>query len=191
MPAGLGLDYTLPPLPTHCGYSKIMGRCTGSTRIRMTALSQRARRSLLAIIWIGVGGMLFSKGLRYAGVWPEVWSAEDLVTLTPAQAWWALALALLIGLLKGLTVFRKAAARATADILADGALAPFWRVFRPRMLLLIVLMIAAGLAVRLLPYDAHLKAWIVAIVYPGIGLALMIGGLLLMRDPRVAGAALK
>ena len=39
-------------------------------------------------------------------------------------------------------------------------------------------MVGAGLALRLAPYDADVKAWIVGILYPAIGVALIIGGLL-------------
>jgi hypothetical protein len=37
-------------------------------------------------------------------------------------------------------------------------------------------MVGAGLALRLAPYDPTVKAWVVGILYPAIGLALIIGG---------------
>jgi hypothetical protein len=49
-------------------------------------------------------------------------------------------------------------------------------VFSPFMILLVALMVALGLTLRFAPYDDTIRAWVVGILYPGIGIALMIGG---------------
>jgi len=40
------------------------------------------------------------------------------------------------------------------------------------------LMIVLGVTLRTAEYDATVKAWTIGILYPGIGVALLIGGLL-------------
>jgi hypothetical protein len=102
----------------------------------------------------------------------------DFTPLSGNQTWLALGLALVLGLGKGFTMLRKGARRAARQIEDRGERAPIWTVFSPFMVLLVALMIAAGLAIRLTPYDKDVKGWVVAILYPAIGLALMIGGLL-------------
>jgi hypothetical protein len=52
------------------------------------------------------------------------------------------------------------------------------------MIALVLLMVGAGLALRHSPYDPRVKAWLVGILYPGIGVALIVGGLLALTvDP--------
>jgi hypothetical protein len=90
----------------------------------------------------------------------------------------ALGIALVLGLAKGFTLLKKGARRAAKQIVNRGENAPFWTVFSPYMILLVLLMVGAGLAIRLSPYNPTVKGWVVGALYPAIGLALMIGGVL-------------
>ena len=143
-------------------------------------MSQHGRRMLVCILWMAVGLMLIWRGLPYAG-----FRADPAITaLHGNQRWIALLAGLVLGLGKGFTMLRKGARRAAAQIVSQGEQAPFWTILSPFMILLIAIMIGAGLALRLAPYDPGVKAWIVGILYPGIGVALIIGGwLALSVDP--------
>ena len=135
-------------------------------------MSQHGRRMLVCILWIGVGLMLIWRGLPYAG-----FRADPAITaLHGNQRWIALLAGLVLGLGKGFTMLRKGARRAAAQIVSKGEHAPFWTILSPFMILLIAIMIGAGLALRLAPYDPGVKAWVIGILYPGIGVALIIGG---------------
>jgi len=135
-------------------------------------MSQSGRRMVVCVLWIAVGLMLIWRGLPYAGFR----SSPDVTALHGDQRWIALLAGLILGIGKGFTMLRKGARRAAAQIVSRGEQAPVWTVFSPFMILLVALMVAAGLALRLAPYDAGVKAWVVGILYPGIGVALIIGG---------------
>ena len=79
------------------------------------------------------------------------------------------------------TVPPTGARRAVTHIVRQGEQAPAWNVFSPVMYLLVLVMVGAGLALRLAPYDAVVKAWVVGILYPAVGVALLIGGQLVRR----------
>lgn len=138
----------------------------------MTAWSRSSRLRLLAALWMAIGTTLVARGLPYAGLVP----ADGVDGLSGRAGAAALALAAALGILKGVTVMRHAGLRAAARIDRQAERAPPWTILSARMLLLVALMVASGLALRLLPYDPQLKAWIVAVVYPGVGVALLVGG---------------
>ncbi len=140
----------------------------------MTGMSQQGRRWVVAVVWVAVGIMLIVRGLPYAGLR----HVDGVVALTGQDTWVALAFAAALGIGKGFTFLKKGARRAAAQIVAKGEHAPFWTVFSPYMILLVAIMVGAGLALRLAPYDPLVKAWVIGILYPGIGIALIIGGLL-------------
>ena len=143
-------------------------------------MSQRGRRQVVCVLWIAVGLLLIWRGLPYVGLVAD----ERISGLHDGQRWIALLAALVVGLGKGFTMLRKGARRAVAQIVSKGERAPAWTVFSPFMIVLVALMIGAGLALRLAPYDPQVKAWVVGILYPGIGVALIIGGwLALSVDP--------
>jgi len=145
-------------------------------------MSQQGRRLVVCLVWFAVGLLLIWRGLPYAGLRELAAGATpDFQPLTGNDTWIALGIGALLGLGKGLTALKKGARRAVSGIVARGERAPFWTVFSPAMLLLVGLMVGAGLALRLSPYDPAIKGWIIAILYPGIGLALMIGGLMALR----------
>jgi hypothetical protein len=121
---------------------------------------------------MAVGLLLIWRGLPYAGLR----STPDIVSLSGAQTWIALACGVVLGVGKGMTALRKGARRAATQIVARGEDAPAWTVFSPFMILLVGLMVGLGLTLRLAPYDATIKAWVIGILYPGIGVALLIGG---------------
>jgi len=138
-------------------------------------MSQQGRRTVVAVVWIAVGLMLIWRGLPYVGLR----EADGITRLEDGtDRWMALGFGLVLGIGKGFSMLRKGARRAAAQIVSKGELAPAWTVFSPFMILLVGLMIGAGLTLRLAPYDAGVKAWVVGILYPGIGVALIIGGLL-------------
>ena len=139
-------------------------------------MSQKARRAVVCVVWFAVGVMLVVRGLPYLGL--RTTEAQGFTPLSGNDTWIALAIAVVVGLGKGLTVLRKGARRAARQIVDRGETASVWTVFSPYMIVLVVLMIGAGLVIRLAPYDPVVKGWVVGILYPGIGLALMIGGLL-------------
>jgi len=135
-------------------------------------MSVNGRRNLVCLVWTLVGVMLVWRGLPYAGVR----TSPDVQGLTGSSSWIALGIAAVVGVGKGMTALRKGARRAATHIERQGAQAPFWNVFSPVMYLLVAVMIAAGMALRLAPYDAVVKAWAVGILYPAVGVALVIGG---------------
>ncbi len=140
-------------------------------------LTLGARRAVVAVIWVAVGLLLFVRGLPYAGLIDD----PDIVGLSGSQTWIALAAGVLVGVAKGFTALRKGARRAVRHLVNSGERAPIWSVFSLGMILLVGLMVGAGLTLRLAPYDPEIKAWIVGILYPGIGVALVIGGWLATR----------
>jgi hypothetical protein len=141
-------------------------------------MSRQARRWVVCVVWVAVGLLLIWRGLPYAGLRDSGTAAPDFDPLTGNERWIALAAALVLGLGKGFTALRKGARRAATQIERRGERAPVWTVFSPFMILLVGLMIGAGLALRLTPYDPNVKGWLIGILYPAIGLALIIGGLL-------------
>ena len=141
-------------------------------------MSQQARRMVVCVVWFAVGVLLVWRGLPYAGLRESDAATRDFTPLAGSQVWIASAAALVVGLGKGFTMLRKGARRAARQIADKGEQAPIWTVFSPFMILLVGLMIGAGLALRLAPYDGVVKGWLIGILYPAIGLALMIGGLL-------------
>lgn len=137
-------------------------------------MSVNGRRNVVAVIWVAVGVLLFWRGMPYLGLSED----PDIVGLTGSDTWIALAIAVVVGVGKGMTALRKAARRLARRIEDQGEQAPAWKIFPPVMFLLVGLMIAAGLALRLAPYDDGVKAWVVGSLYPAIALALVIGGVL-------------
>jgi hypothetical protein len=135
-------------------------------------MSQQGRRGVVCVVWMAVGVLLIWRGLPYTGLR----QVAGVQALSGAQTWIALACGLVLGFGKGFTALRKGARRAAAQIVSRGEDAPAWSVFSPFMIVLVALMVGLGLALRLLPYDDTIKAWVVGILYPGIGIALLIGG---------------
>lgn len=147
-------------------------------RMGVSDMSQQGRRTVVAVIWIAVGVFLIWRGLPYAGFRTD---PDVVVSLSGGERWAALGFGLLLGIGKGFTALRKAARRVATRIETQGEHAPAWKVFSPITFLLVALMIGAGLALRKGSYDADVKAWVIGILYPGIGVALIIGGLLARR----------
>ena len=132
-----------------------------------------------------MGVLLFWRGLPYAGLRAD----PDIVGLDGANTWIALGIGLVLGIGKGLTALRKGARRAVTHIEAQGEVAPWWNVFSVKMFLLVGLMVGAGLLLRFAPYDETVKAWVVGALYPGIGVALVIGGALVRKVDALPPAA--
>ena len=135
-------------------------------------MSIQARRNVVFLVWAAVGVMLIWRGLPYTGLR----EAPDVVGLEGNDRWIALAAAVVVGVGKGFTALRKGARRAVTHIESKGEQAALWSVFSPVMVLLVALMVGAGLALRHGAYEDGIKAWVVGILYPAIGLALFIGG---------------
>jgi len=142
-------------------------------------MTVNGRRNVVCFVWTSVGLMLLWRGLPYAGLREDA----DIVGLSGTSTWIALGVALVVGIAKGMTALRKGARRAATHIVGQGEHAPWWNVFSPLMYLLVAIMVAAGMALRLAPYDARAKAWVVGILYPAIGIALVLGGQLVRRVP--------
>ena len=140
-------------------------------------MSTTARRSIVSLVWTAVGLLLIWRGLPYAGLR----AAPEVKGLAGAETWAALAIAVVIGIGKGMSALRKAARRAATRIERQGEAAPWGKVFSPVMFLLVAIMVAAGLGLRHAPYDAGVKAWVIGILYPAVGLALLIGGWIVRR----------
>ncbi|MFT7462838.1 MAG: hypothetical protein ACI9EF_001180 [Pseudohongiellaceae bacterium] len=145
-------------------------------------MSIAARRGLVCVLWFAVGIMLIYRGLPYTGLIDN----PDIVGLSGNDSWIALAASIVIGIGKGFSALKKGARRAVTQIVSKGESAPPWTIFSPLMYLLVAIMIGAGLALRNGDYDANTKAWVVGILYPAIGVALMIGGLLALRVKPIA-----
>ena len=146
-------------------------------------MSQQGRRRVVCVVWFAVGLMLIWRGLPYAGLRDPGPEPLDFHPLAGNASWIALACGVILGLGKGFTMLKKGARRAARQIVDRGESAPIWSVFSLFMILLVALMITAGIALRKAPYDPDVKAWVVGILYPGIGVALMIGGVLALSVP--------
>jgi hypothetical protein len=133
---------------------------------------------VVCVVWFAVGVMLMVRAFPYLGFRASDPATRDFDPLTGSHVWMALGIALVLGLAKGFTLLKKGARRAARQIVNRGENAPFWTVFSPYMILLVLLMVGAGLAIRLSPYNPTVKGWVVGALYPAIGLALMIGGVL-------------
>lgn len=142
-------------------------------------MSIQGRRNVVFVVWAAVGVMLVWRGLPYTG-FREV---ADVTSLQGDSRWIAVAAAVVLGFGKGFSALKKGARRAVTHIESKGPEAPMWTVFSPVMILLVAIMVAFGLTLRYAPYDAEVKAWIVGILYPAIGLALVVGGLLARTVP--------
>jgi len=142
-------------------------------------MSVQGRRNVVFVVWAAVGVMLIWRGLPYTGFRDHF----EVTALQGNDRWIALGAALIVGIGKGFTALKKGARRAVTHIEKQGAQAPWWSVFSRVMILLVAIMVGAGLALRFAPYDAGVKAWIVGILYPAIGLSLIIGGLLARTVP--------
>ncbi len=145
-------------------------------------MTRMQRRWLVCVLWVAIGLLLIWRGLPYAGFRAE----EGIVALSGLDRYYALGLAFVVGVGKGFTALRKGARRIAGSIERAGERAPAWSVFSPFMIVLVALMIGAGLALRLSPYDPVVKAWIVGVLYPAIGLALIIGGRLVLHAQPLA-----
>lgn len=158
-------------------------------------MSIQGRRAIVCVVWIAVGLLLIWRGLPYAGLRDDADVAAALGehVLSGNDRWIALGLGILVGIGKGMSALKKGARRAVRHIVDKGETASPFTVFSPSMVLLVLLMVAAGLAIRLAPYDPAIKAWLVGILYPGIGVALIIGGLLALKveplPPKTPAAA--
>jgi len=137
-------------------------------------MSIQGRRLVVCVVWFAVGLMLIWRGLPYLGLR----DVEGVTGLQPPNTWYALAGAVILGIGKGMSALKKGARRAVTHIVKQGETAPAWSVFSPVMFLLVAIMVAAGLSLRLGLEDSEMKSWIIGILYPGVGIALMIGGLL-------------
>ncbi|MDG2149883.1 MAG: hypothetical protein P8N09_10195 [Planctomycetota bacterium] len=149
-------------------------------------MSIQGRRNVVFVVWAAVGVLLIWRGLLYTGFREET---VDVTALHGNDRWIALGAALIVGIGKGFSALKKGARRAVTHIEKQGPQAPMWSVFSPVMILLVAIMVGAGLALRFAPYDAGVKAWIVGILYPAIGLSLIIGGLLARSVPPLEAKA--
>ncbi|MHC4409359.1 MAG: hypothetical protein ACYS0E_00425 [Planctomycetota bacterium] len=144
-----------------------------------------ARRSLVSFVWTIVGLFLIWRGLPYAGLR----DVPEVVGLAGSHTWVALAIAVLVGIGKGMSALRKAARRAVTHITRQGERAPWWNLFSPLMYVLVAIMVTVGIGLRQAPYDAGVKAWVIGILYPAVGVALVIGGQLVRRVEPVGASA--
>jgi hypothetical protein len=127
-------------------------------------VTQRQHLRHAALVWILVGTMLCVRGL--------MWLLDDpryhrwLVVLLP--------LAMLIGILKGGTVLKRAAQRIIARIGLLAARTPIWQLYSPATYLMILGMMALGFASRLAGVHWHFIGT-VGFLYVTVGIALISG----------------
>lgn len=133
-------------------------------------MTRTGRLRLLAGVWAGAGVLLVLRGMPYLGL-----VAGDVPSIPSSQRMAAAFAAVVVALVHGFAPLRKAGLRARARILADPAEAPARTVFPPSSLALVLGMVALGAVLRLAPYPDPLKAWVVGVLYPGIGASLWIG----------------
>jgi hypothetical protein len=128
------------------------------------ALKQRSVILLSGMIWF-IGGMsLMWIGLNLLAKNSSHWVDESGVVLV-------IALALLIGALKGKFVMRKAAAKMIARVETFGKHVPFFKAFGARYLILIAVMMSLGILLRF--FDPFIRG----VVDTAVGAALIQGAL--------------
>ena len=127
--------------------------------------------SIYGALWLLASLLLGWRALPYLGFIAD----SAIQPLPPKQVPMALAMASVLGVLKGMTVFRKVVTRIfNTDAVMQEAQGPA-RIFGLKTIILIGFMMLLGLAIRHVPYPAVLKAWLVSIIYPGVSIALLIG----------------
>ncbi|MGC6415672.1 MAG: hypothetical protein ACON3Z_01000 [Bradymonadia bacterium] len=125
---------------------------------------------------------------KYAFIYASTWLVAALVLglralpflsetspMTGAEVVTALSIAGILGVLKGLTVIRRAAHQALSRLQQPGSEQPLLRLFPPRTCLLIGMMMTTGIALRNAHYAPLLKSWLIAVIYPAVSLALLLG----------------
>ena len=139
-------------------------------------MSLNARCTIYGTLWICAAITLAWRALPYLGLEEQsmIQGLED--SMRP----YALACALGIGLMKGLTVLKKAARRAISRMKRYGDQAPLKTIFDLKTFATIIGMVTLGVIVRTAHYPAEVKAWVVSIVYPGVALGLSIGSIKLL-----------
>jgi len=142
-----------------------------------TDMTVRSRRYVYAALWFSASIILLCRSLPFLG-----WVQDE--TVHPLQAddvYLALCAAVAIGWFKGVTILRRSADRALFRFTAAGDRAPFNTVFSVSIVALIAFMMGLGTIIRLAPYAAEVKAWVVGIIYPAVALGLFLGGVHLVR----------
>lgn len=153
----------------------------------MFKLSHTAMIVISGIIWLGIGCMLLSLGLNFI---VESFLKDNLATmkrpildlLSPLvggvepAAIMLIAIALLIGFMKGKFVFKKTVGRTVARICALPNPAPFIQIYPKSYYFLLALMFFLGFVVRFFPLDVRGAVDVV------IGCALINGSMLYFRQ---------
>ena len=138
--------------------------------------------STYGALWLLASLLLGWRALPYLGFVTD----STIQPLLAKQVPMALAMASVLGVMKGMTVFRKVVTRIfNTNSVIQGAQGPT-RIFGLKTIILIGFMMLLGLAIRHLPYPAVLKAWLVSIIYPGVSIALLMGvGFMLAAKKRI------
>jgi hypothetical protein len=145
-----------------------------------TTLSRRGHLLLAALLWSLVGTFLLINGSR-------LWFGAPAFDAGSWQDWGLALTAVGVGLLKGGLVLDRSAARLIARAPENPQQRPLdslYRMFGPRMLLLIASMCALGILLRLAPVSGALRGWILM----AIGAALVWSSRRYWSAMRVAAA---
>ncbi len=129
------------------------------------------RRRVYAGLWVFAAALLMVRAIPYL----EELARGRGVNSGPLALGISIGTALVIGYVKGRFVLRKAARKAVARLAQQGDTAPLRTVFPTKLVVLVASMMALGLALRSAPYPEGVKYWLVGILYPGIGMALLWG----------------
>lgn len=144
-------------------------------------LGQSKRALVAGLLWVGAGGLLVVRG-----TFPYWFSALEDSALKGLAV---LAAALLVGGGKGWFVLRRSAQRMLDRIEANPGPQPIWLIYPPAFWLLIPIMIGMGIGLRMIAGEDH--PWLVALVYIGIGVALLVSSIPYFAAARSFSARLR
>ena len=120
------------------------------------------RGALMAVNWWIAAAVLLYRGIPHL-------LGEGL---SDAERFTSIVLIAVIAIGKSRSVLDRAAQR-SVHRLESRPLAPIWNVYTIRLLALIFFMSLIGVLIRSTPYDLEIKNHLLAVLYPGIGLALL------------------
>ena len=158
----------------------------------MVHLSHKTLMLIAGVLWLAIGLYLMPLGLRYLeacltnpGYTPLLALLQGFVSSPDYALVFIIAVALVIGQMKGRVILSKSANREVTRIRSLPDPSPLLHLFSGRFYLLMVIMMSLGMAMTLFSVPLDIRGLIDVIV----GVALIQGSLVYLRSSRAATSA--